>query len=63
MQVIEKDPLDKHINIDKTTIEKNPYYDKISFEEKVNIALDALFDDSKMSKSEFSNLVNKFLVN
>lgn len=62
MQVIDNDPLDRHINIDRATIEKNPYYDRITVEEKVSIALDALFDDSKMSKSDFNNLVNETLI-
>ena len=61
MQIIENDPLDKHIDADINTIEKNPYLDKISFEERLQIILEALYDDSKMTHFEFKKYVEKAL--
>ena len=62
MQVINNDPLDGTKRVNWKTAVKNPYVDKISHEERIEMVLDLLYEDCKISKDDFKNLVNKSLV-
>lgn len=63
MQVINDDPLNETKRVNWKTAIKNPYIDKISNEERVEMVLDLLFEDCKISKDDFKDLVNKSLLN
>lgn len=63
MQVINDDPLSETKRVNWKTVIKNPYIDKISNEERVEMVLDLLFEDCKISKDDFKDLVNKSLLN
>ena len=61
MQVINSDPLDEIKRVNWKTAVKNPYIDKISNEERVEMVLDLLYEDCKMSKDDFKLLINESL--
>ena len=62
MQAINNDPLNETKRVNWKTAIKNPYIDKISNEERVEMVLDLLYEDCKMSKEDFKELVDKSLV-
>lgn len=62
MQAINNDPLKETKRVNWKTAVKNPYIDKISNEERVEMVLDLLYEDCKMPKDEFMVLINKSLV-
>ncbi len=62
MQVINVDSLNETKRVNWKTAVKNPYIDKISIEDKVGMVLDLLYEDCKMSKDDFKDLINKSLV-
>ncbi|MBR3289115.1 MAG: hypothetical protein IKI71_05085 [Lachnospiraceae bacterium] len=62
MQAINVDPLNETKRINWKTAVKNPYIDKISNEEKIEMVLDLLYEDCKMPKDDFKVLIDKTLV-
>ena len=55
------DPLDKKIKIDWNTVKKNPYAKLITPKEKLEMIIMAAYEDSKLSKSEFVNVVESVI--
>ena len=55
------DPLDKKIKIDWNTAKKNPYAKLITPKEKLEMIIMAAYEDSKLSKSEFINVVESVI--
>ena len=55
------DPLDKKIKIDWNTAKKNPYAKLITPKEKLKMIIMAAYEDSKLSKSEFVNIVESVI--
>ena len=51
------DPLDRKIKIDWKTAKKNPYAKLITPKEKLEMIIMAAYEESKMSKSEFIDIV------
>lgn len=62
MQAINVDPLNETKRVNWKTAVKNPYIDKISNEEKIEMVLDLLYEDCKMPKDDFKVLIDKTLV-
>ena len=62
MQVINNDPLNGTKRVNWKTAVKNPYVDKISNEERIEMVIDLLYEDCKIPKDDFKNLVNKSLI-
>ncbi len=62
MQVINNDPLNETKRVNWKTAVKNPYIDKISNEERIEMVIDLLYEDCRISKDDFKNLVNKSLL-
>lgn len=55
------DPLDKKIAIDWNTAKKNPFAKLMTKKEKLELVIMAAYEDSKLSKSEFIDVVESVI--
>lgn len=55
------DPLDKKIRINWDTAIKNPYAKLITPKEKLEMVIMAAYEDSKLSKNEFIDVVESII--
>ena len=65
MQVVKNvdyDPLDHEIDLKSIRFIKNPFAKEFSFNVKIRMCLDSLFEDSNMNKEEFKKIVYKNLI-
>ena len=55
------DLLDNELDVDNMKFKKNPFAKKFTLKDKINLCIDTLFEDSKISKNSFYKQFEKQL--